>query len=438
MTKDVDQSLNPSPERRAKRRRHDDMALPNFQDMTDNAVQGILVHTNFRPLYANKAFAALFGYQDPKQITDLPLVRPLFPAQDWQTLEEEYDSFIHSNAPRRIDRMLGVHKDGHEIWLATTKRLIDWHGTPAVQICAFDISKQVEMERVMLANEQRLRAVLEILPVPVYIARRRDGRIQYVNRKTCLLLQQSTAPLLKASSDDFFVDLEDRNRIHELIDQLSDIREIDVRMKTAQGREFVAEIAAIKMDYAGEPALLVSMNDISQRKKLEEELFHQANTDALTGIHNRRFFMIQAEQEIRRAQRFSRSLSIIMMDLDHFKHINDTYGHAAGDCVLETVVHASLETLRESDIIGRLGGEEFAILLPETSLEAAIEVAGRLRIHIAETMAPTAKGAIQCTTSLGVTEMGPKDSTIDDLLSRADEALYSAKEKGRNRIEFIK
>ena len=184
--------------------------------------------------------------------------------------------------------------------------------------------------------------------------------------------------------------------------------------------------------------MLVSMNDISQRKKLEEELFHQANTDALTGISNRRHFMVQAEQEARRAQRFGRTMSIIMMDLDHFKSINDNYGHAAGDSVLETVVRASLESLRESDIMGRLGGEEFAVLLPETSLEDAEDVATRLLKDIAKKAAPTPKGAIKCTTSLGVAQMKKKDSNIDDLMGRADEALFKAKEKGRNRVEIAK
>ncbi|MGE4350939.1 MAG: GGDEF domain-containing protein, partial [Bdellovibrionales bacterium] len=193
-----------------------------------------------------------------------------------------------------------------------------------------------------------------------------------------------------------------------------------------------AELAAINVDYAGEPSMLVSVNDISERKKLEAELFHQANTDSLTGLSNRRFFMIQAEQEIRRARRFTRALSIIMMDLDHFKHVNDTYGHAAGDAALEMIVKASLETLRESDVMGRLGGEEFAIILPETALDAAQDVAERLLAHIAETPIPTTKGVIHCTASLGVSQLAPKDATIDELLCRADEALFQAKEQGRN------
>ena len=422
-------------ERRSGSRRIDDLLLPNFQDMIENAVQGILIHSNFKPLYANAAFARLFGYDKPEEIIAMPLIRPLFSSEKWPEVEQDYNDLVRGEKPCGIERLQGIKRDGDEIWLSATKRCVDWSGASAVQICAYDISKQVAAEQMMLDNEQMLRAVLDILPVPVYIARRRDGRLLYVNRKTCLLLQQSVGPLLKTTSQSFFVDQEDRHRIHMMIDTIHDVREVEVRMRTAQGREFMSELAAINVDFAGEPAMLVSLNDISQRKKLEAELFHQANTDALTGVSNRRFFMNLAEQEIRRARRFSRDLSIIMMDLDHFKHINDTYGHAAGDNALETIVRASLESLRESDIMGRLGGEEFAIILPETTLEAATEVANRLLAHIAETPIATTKGAIHCTTSLGVGELAKSDNTIDDLLSRADEALFRAKNKGRNRVE---
>jgi diguanylate cyclase (GGDEF)-like protein/PAS domain S-box-containing protein len=316
-----------------------------------------------------------------------------------------------------------------------TERVIDWHGAPAVQISAFDISQQVAIEQMMLDNEQLLRSMLEILPVPIYIERRRDGRLLFVNRKTCLLLQHSTGPLLHARATDFFQEPEDHKKIGDLLDAVRDIREIEVNMHSAQGRAFTAELAAIQMDYDGEPAILVSLNDISQRKRLEAELFIQANTDALTNISNRRHFMVQAEQELRRARRFGRDLSVMMIDLDHFKNVNDTYGHAAGDTVLETVVKTALESLRQSDVMGRLGGEEFGVLLPETDLHSALEVAERLRAHIAETLIRISPKPLRCTASVGIAQLRAEDETIDHLLNRADEALFVAKNNGRNRVE---
>jgi diguanylate cyclase (GGDEF)-like protein len=206
-------------------------------------------------------------------------------------------------------------------------------------------------------------------------------------------------------------------------------------MKTSQGREFMAEMAAISVDYGGSRAILVALNDISQRKELEAELFRQASTDSLTGVSNRRYFLAQAEQELRRSRRFARPLSVMMIDLDHFKKINDTHGHAVGDAVLQGVVRRALESLRQSDQLGRLGGEEFAVVLPETDLAAATEVAERLRKHIAERPLIAERQPIHSSVSVGVAQLGAEDSSIDALFSRADAALYRAKNGGRDRVE---
>lgn len=421
--------------RQSRGRRHEDLPLPDYRDLVDNAVQGIMIHDNFKPLYANAACARLFGYGGPDEILDMPLIRPLVPDDLWPQVEESYGELLRGRRDPGIFRIRAMRKDGKEIWLSVTERLIDWYGTPAVQISAFDISHQIAIEQMMLDNEQLLRSMLEILPVPIYIARWSDGKLLFVNRKTCLLFQHSAGPLLRSRCVDFFVNENDNTNLRSMLETVHDMREVEVRMKTAQGREFMAELAAIMIDYGGEPAVLVSLNDISQRKKLEAELFHQASIDELTGISNRRYFLIQAEQEMRRAQRFGRALSVMMIDIDHFKPINDTLGHASGDVVLAGVVKTSLESLRQSDVMGRVGGEEFAVILPETILEAALDVANRLRLHIAEKAIVTVKAAVTCTVSVGVAQLTTSDNTIDDLLARADEALYRAKQEGRNCVK---
>ncbi len=425
------------PERRQhKGRRAHEHALPDFRDMIDNAVQGILIHSHFKPLYANKAFARLFGYDTPEEILAMHQIWPLMPPEIWTQAEENYAALLRSEAKKTaFSRIRGLRRSGNEIWLSLTERVIDWYGKPAVQINVFDISEQMAIEQLMLNNEQLLRAMLEILPVPIYIARRSDGRMLFVNRKSCLLLQQSAGPLLRSKSVDYFVNVQDRENLRHMVEEVGDIREVEVKMRTAQGREFTAELAAIVIDYGGEPAVLVALNDISQRKKLEAELFEQASTDALTGISNRRYFLLQAEQEMRRAKRFARDMSVMMIDLDHFKPINDRLGHAAGDAVLAGVVKASLESLRQSDTMGRLGGEEFAVILPETGLSAAMDVANRLRAHIAERPICAVNTAVTCAVSIGVAQMNPNDNSIDDLLHRADDAMYRAKEHGRDRVE---
>ncbi|OIR17800.1 putative diguanylate cyclase YdaM [mine drainage metagenome] len=166
-----------------------------------------------------------------------------------------------------------------------------------------------------------------------------------------------------------------------------------------------------------------------------EELERRAYSDYLTGLANRRFFLEQAESELSRALRYDGELSILMLDIDNFKLVNDTHGHKIGDLVLKKLSDICRNTLRDVDIIGRIGGEEFAVLLPETGSTQAEEVAERLRAAIDSTRVSLDSGLpLHFTISLGVTTLFDKDINIDTLLNQADQALYQAKNSGRNRV----
>jgi diguanylate cyclase (GGDEF)-like protein len=159
----------------------------------------------------------------------------------------------------------------------------------------------------------------------------------------------------------------------------------------------------------------------------------QAVTDALTGIYNRRGLFEVGEYEFARARRLNRPFSAIMIDIDHFKRVNDNYGHGVGDQALVTVAERCRSGSRTVDLVGRYGGEEFLILMPESSQDAARLVAERLRHSLAERPIPTEAGPIRITISAGVSEMRETD-TLQTLIERADEALYEAKNNGRNRV----
>ena len=179
--------------------------------------------------------------------------------------------------------------------------------------------------------------------------------------------------------------------------------------------------------------------DIDTRKMLEAELVKQATTDPLTGLQNRRSFFANAERELARIQRGKVSHGVlIMIDLDHFKRINDTYGHGIGDDVLRHLADTLMCTLRRSDYAGRLGGEEFAVLLPDTPEEQGMLLAERLRVSIAEAAVSTPAGDIFFTASMGLTILDGADANIGTALTRADDALYRAKEGGRNRVEALR
>lgn len=176
------------------------------------------------------------------------------------------------------------------------------------------------------------------------------------------------------------------------------------------------------------------ITDITERKQLQAELEQQAQLDFLTGLANRRHFMELAERELSRALRHDTPLSALMLDIDHFKAVNDTYGHEAGDLVLRTLSEVCRATLREVDIIGRLGGEEFGILLPMTDGREALETAQRLKDRLAQTVVLVEQNVpLNFTVSIGVAPVNGKETTLDTLFHRADKALYDAKRRGRNR-----
>jgi diguanylate cyclase (GGDEF)-like protein len=170
-------------------------------------------------------------------------------------------------------------------------------------------------------------------------------------------------------------------------------------------------------------------------ERAHDNLHAIATTDVLTGLLTRRRFLEVGEDELERARRYGRPLSLIAIDLDHFKQVNDRYGHAAGDAVLAGVANVLREHTRQHDLVGRIGGEEIAVALPETGVETARLVAERIRMRVS-TLTPTVDGVtIPVTASFGVAIAEPSDISILDMLKRADQALYRAKARGRDRVE---
>lgn len=159
-----------------------------------------------------------------------------------------------------------------------------------------------------------------------------------------------------------------------------------------------------------------------------------ATTDPLTGVCNRRRIFELADAEFKKNKRYGSSLSVIMIDIDNFKQVNDRYGHDAGDTVLKTLIQTCQPNLRTTDHLGRLGGEEFIVLLIETKLSDAEKCAEKLRAIIETTAVPVKENEINITISLGVAAIGEQDKSFNDTLKRADQSLYRAKSGGRNRV----
>jgi diguanylate cyclase (GGDEF)-like protein len=225
--------------------------------------------------------------------------------------------------------------------------------------------------------------------------------------------------------------------------------EVSDSAEEAPRRTFEVTVTPLgRNDPSGQTALL--FRDVTERRRMErelldttaelraanEELERLANTDPLTGLANRRRFMRRLERELDRSQRYDRPLSLILLDLDGFKQVNDVHGHAVGDAVLEATADVMRSVCREVDIPARLGGEELALLVPETGMDGALALAERLRARLQERTHRDEEGMpFTVTASLGVATRGAGGrGSPDALLHRADMALYDAKNGGRNRV----
>ncbi|GAB4482506.1 MAG: hypothetical protein OHK006_01080 [Thermodesulfovibrionales bacterium] len=200
----------------------------------------------------------------------------------------------------------------------------------------------------------------------------------------------------------------------------------------------------IKDDESTVTHVIEYIRNITAQKRTEQALEHSirkleifSSTDVLTGLLNRRVLLARLQAEIDRAQRYDSSFALLFCDLDYFKEINDTYGHQAGDVVLREIAAVLTKSVRTCDIVGRYGGDEFIVVLPETSLEGAQDVAERIRQSIGQARLPFDRSASRLSVSIGITGFVPTDSAADDLIARIDNALYASKKAGKDRIYTI-
>ncbi len=208
--------------------------------------------------------------------------------------------------------------------------------------------------------------------------------------------------------------------------------------RNGQRRYFEISSLVIHNHYGSVVGTLKSLRDITEKKIMEERLRIAATIDELSGLNNRQHFMELAEQEFEQARGSGTALSAMMMDIDHFKSVNDTYGHAAGDAVIREIGRLMRSSFDQGCILGRLGGEEFAVIMPNTSAADAGMIAEQLRQAMAGTEVISGTATIKFSVSSGVTELASQVGSLDELLRHADQALYASKGRGRNQITVIR
>ncbi|QEL65239.1 hypothetical protein OTERR_17630 [Oryzomicrobium terrae] len=332
--------------------------------------------------------------------------------------------------------------------------LRDGQGNPrGAVVVVRDVEERRRLQLELQNNERRFRMLAETAPFALVFARAENGEILFANREAQRLLGVDAAAAHAPFAPDFYADPDEWNEIIGLLMRQGTLENREIRLRDRQGRIFWAIFSAVLSTYSDGPAILISVNDITARKALEltlrrqlEEiralqatLQEQAVRDGLTGLFNRRYLDETLEREIVRANRDASPVSVIMLDMDHFKNLNDRFGHKAGDAVLQKLGEILRDVCRASDVACRYGGEEFALILPGATLPTALERAESIRRAVeALTLSPGGNlpaGAeqLRCTVSLGVASFPEHGTDGESLIQQADRALYAAKGSGRNR-----
>lgn len=315
----------------------------------------------------------------------------------------------------------------------------EWDGAPAVLMCGLDMTHQSEIEAQLRESEQNFRRLFDSLQ-DVYYRTNAQGVVQHVGPGVRRVLGYEPHEIEGRTAESYYPHSSDRDAFKAAIMEHGEVSDFPGQMVRRDGTVIDISISSHALyDHAGNFAGVEGIyRDVTQRKNLERELQRLATTDMLTGIANRRAFLETAESAYAHSCHSGEPLTLLMLDLDHFKAINDRYGHLEGDRALVAFAQAVKSQLRASDAVGRLGGEEFGVLLPLTTLAEGLEAAHRILQGVRALQLNDDTGqAYRITTSLGVGAFRQSDRSLRDMLDRADQALYLAKHRGRDQIASL-
>lgn len=316
-----------------------------------------------------------------------------------------------------------------------TARRFEIDGVPYVASFGIDVTERRQAEEALTNEKAFFDAMVESTPGAFYVIDV-EGNYSRWNNHLNRLTGLSDREL---QSRTWLLDIEEADRpraaaiMKDAIANGYAQAELQMLTHDRSTRHF---FISVRRFVVGDATYLVGAGvDTTDRRAKMKALEHQAHIDPLTKVANRGRFIEIANQELARCRRYGHPLSLWMLDVDHFKVVNDTYGHHAGDLALQSLMVTSQQALRDFDIVGRMGGEEFAVLLPETDATQSLDVAERFRMAVAATEIPIEDGTVvRLTVSTGVATANDSDITVETLLERADKALYEAKRSGRDKV----
>lgn len=407
--------------------------------MIDSAMEGIVRIDRVGRITAfNKAAEGIFGYTLNEVLGQN--VKMLMPSPERDKHDEYIGNYAATGEHKIIGtsrEVVGLRKNGENfpMHLGVTEA-----ETPDDRFfigMVRDLTVEKALRSKLAESRNFLADVIENSPAATYV-KNREGRYLLVNRMYEEVTGLSRAQTLGKTDADIFpaTMAESYRQVDKEVMATGRTIEAEEALVDARGETCFLSIKFPTRNTAGEITGICGIStDITQIKHYQKELERLSRFDELTNLYNRRHFMTLARHELNRGKRYGGKISVMMIDIDHFKRVNDNHGHRTGDIVLAAIASQISQALRDTDIAGRLGGEEFSVVLPETELGNAILVAERLRQQVAAGAIDIGSGnTLNCTLSIGVADWTDKTEDVEKLLHRADQALYEAKNSGRNKV----
>ena len=408
------------------------------QQLLDHLPAGVVMFVGDRMRYINPAGVALLEGDSAEALIGrsvMEFIHPLDQARVTARIRRAEARPLH-NPPTEF-RIHTARGNLRVLGLTSVTQPVE--GENGLLAAFMDMTTHSEMEQRLRESDENFRSMLENMQDVFY---RTDA--QGITRLVCPavrnVLGYEAEEIIGRPAADFYPDPDDRNELREIILREGAVRDFPGQMVCKDGRVIDISIStrALYDEEGGFAGVEGIWRDITERRNLERELERRATTDELTGIGNRRAILDQVGDAIERCRRYQRPYALLLLDLDHFKVFNDRYGHPLGDRVLKHFTEVVDAQLRNNDRFGRLGGEEFCVLLEEAGLREAEEVADRICRAVRDVPYQDEEvGSLVVTVSIGAAHCSAgEDNSVSRLLERADRALYQAKQTGRNRVQW--
>lgn len=396
---------------------------------------GVVVHRNFDILEVDDNYARIFGYDSAQDLLDktdslLDLISP----SEWDIAKENNDAMLSGKLKAATRSHSNMNSAGKAFTVLTLDHVLELEEGPALQVTVVDLTSIVKANQQIKDNEKQYREL---------ITKSAQGMLIQRDFKP-LLINDAWARLYHADSIDHAMKYSVLDRIPDRFQKYAKDRYTQLIQGEIEGGSITVEnycfdgalrtfrIYENRIMWDGKPALQTVVEDFTEKAQLEKELEYKANHDQLTDLYNRDAVYDWLEAE----ENDFNSLSCMVLDIDNFKKVNDSYGHYAGDKVIKAFAHTCESVVDDKGIVGRWGGEEFLVLLPDVSVKESMHIAERIREACAKRVCRFGSISIKTTMSIGVCTKPFQSEALffDNLLKEADDRMYQAKKSGKNRV----